>query len=60
MTEKNVKEFMDRKKRNQETSVKIAKILAENNVIFTDVDEILHMSKKYLMVTCVSENHSCF
>ncbi len=44
-------EFMERKKRNEETSVKIARILAESRAVFTDVDEILNMRKKHLMVT---------
>lgn len=51
-------EFMERKKHNEETSVKIARILAESRAVFTDVDEILNMSKKHLMVTFDAGNRS--
>ena len=36
MTKEDIAEFAERKKRNQEASVKIAKILAESNATFTD------------------------
>ncbi len=50
--------FFERMNRNQEMAKKIAQILAEDGATFLDVDEIFAMSKKYLIVTFDSENHS--